>query len=142
MIEQGYYSNRIKELEERKAEVAGLLVTHKLTLKGIVKEITACKEAMNNQTHSINITKHNKDKKILELIKEVEKFKKIKEDYIKKNSELKKENLQLKKALEQSQIAINKLQLRCVPPDDDVILADNFGKENIFEKIIRRDYNE
>ena len=48
MTQQGYYSNRIKELEKRKEEVTAQLVTSKLTLKGINKEIENCFEYMNS----------------------------------------------------------------------------------------------
>ena len=61
MIEEGYYSNRIKELEERKAEVQGKLVTAKLTLEGIDDEIKKCEDAMQNlgSQHSKEIMEKN-----------------------------------------------------------------------------------
>lgn len=48
MIEEGYYSNRIKELEERKSDVQSKFVTAKLTLESIDKEIKKCEDAMQN----------------------------------------------------------------------------------------------
>lgn len=48
MIEEGYYSNRIKELEKRKYEVQSKFVTAKLTLESINNEIIKCEEAMQN----------------------------------------------------------------------------------------------
>lgn len=42
MVEQGYYSNRIKELEERKIKITAEIYANKLTLKSIDEEIEKC----------------------------------------------------------------------------------------------------
>lgn len=42
MVEQGYYSNRIKELEERKTKITAEIYANKLTLKSIDEEIEKC----------------------------------------------------------------------------------------------------
>ena len=81
----GYYSNRLDELKSRKSELTEQLVSVKLSLRGINKEISKCEEAMNNETSSVNIIK-NKDKEISRLTSQ--------------NELLKKENLQLKHELQ------------------------------------------
>lgn len=56
-MQQGYYTNRIKELEKRKEEVTAQMVTSKLTLKGIEKEIENCYEYMNSAHYEANSSK-------------------------------------------------------------------------------------
>ena len=96
MVEQGYYSNRIKELEDRKAELHGRLVTTKLSLDSVNKEIDACQEAMNNQTSAMRTDVDRRDEKILSLNHELAEA----EDLI---SKLKLENTQLKHDLQNSE---------------------------------------
>lgn len=117
MVEQGYYSNRINELEERKAKVQGQLVTAKITLQGIDKEIAKCEDAMQNlgkQNEKEIILKNekikllskeitSKENKIMEL-NEVIKNKNLKIDELNSNlkrlddlvAQVKAENIHLK----------------------------------------------
>lgn len=64
-MQQGYYTNRIKELEKRKEEVTGQLITSKLTLKGINKEIDNCYEYMNSAHYQENSSEI--DSKLVEM---------------------------------------------------------------------------
>jgi len=72
MVELGYYSNRLEQLEKRKEKLQGDLVIAKFGLKGVNKEIEACKEQMNNLTQVINDEADKKDKIILELENKIE----------------------------------------------------------------------
>ena len=77
MVDLGYYSNRLDELEQRKAEVAGKLVSAKLSLKGINNEIEACKEAMNNLTSPVDTEKSIRE---IKFFQQSEKITELKQD--------------------------------------------------------------
>jgi len=181
MVELGYYSNRLEQLEKRKEKLQGDLVIAKFGLKGVNKEIEACKEQMNNLTQVINDEADKKDKIILEKKKKKEEWNKINNGLKKENDQLKhdlngmkldlriekrkneklqfepeselikkidslrderlnlkKENSRLKKELEKLKKEFNEKELdriMSIESGDDIIISDNFGKDNIFDKI-------
>ena len=130
------YSERISHNEQRIAELKGKLVADKLSIQALEKENERCFEAMNNCTSVIDTEKTKKDKQILELTQTIE-------DLKIKNKKLRKEKSQLKTELDYTKQKLEKeirhLQsklLRLNDDRDDVILADNFGKDNVFEQRI------
>ena len=130
------YSERISHNEQRIAELKGKLVADKLSIQALEKENQRCFEAMNDCTSVIDTEKTKKDKQILELTQTIE-------DLKTKNKKLRKEKSQLKTELEYTKQKLEKeirhLQsklLRVNDDRDDVILADNFGQDNVFEQMI------
>lgn len=103
MVEQGYYSKRIDELEMRKAELQGQLVSAKLSLKAINNEIESCREAMNSQTMALRTDIDRKDETIKSLKKKIKEAKDI-------ISNLKLENTQLKHDLQNSKKKVDDLK--------------------------------
>ena len=142
-MKKGYYSDRISELESRKAELQGRLVTTKLSLNSVNKEIEACKEAMNNQTKPMRTDADRKDEKILSLNKEIAEAEVL-------ISNLKLENTQLKHDLQNSNEKINnleqeisnlkrKLSIMKNFDDDDTIYSKKRPVDNIFEQFMDSD---
>lgn len=145
-MEEGYYSKRLDELEKRKEELQGKIVTAKLSLKGVDKEIESCKEAMNNQTSAMRTDADRKDEKIASLTKQVVEA----ENLI---SELKLNNTQLKHDLQNSEQTIKKLKLENVELKDEIrdlkidienlksdghtVFSEKRADENIFDQILR-----
>lgn len=162
MVEAGYYSNRIDELEQRKNEVLGKLTTDKLTLKSIENEITKCSEAMQKLGNPINKELSLKGKEIAKLTdilvekdSEIDSLNdtitKINESNLKltdtveklrnTNKKIQSENKLLKYNLMKAEKRIAFLEERLMSStqiNEDVILADNFGEINIFD-VIRGD---
>ena len=125
----GYYSKRISKNEQRIATLKGELVSRRLTIKALEDENEKLSEAMNNQTHTIDVDKTEQDMKIIQLKKE--------------NNTLRKKNKDLKIELEYVKDKLNreisnlKCELLCTTKsNDDVILSDNFGEHNIFEELL------
>lgn len=82
-MQQGYFTNRIKELEERKEQVTEEYVCAKLSLKGINEEIEKAFEYMNSAHYDGNMDISIFEKEILDLKSEL----KRKDVQIKKQSE-------------------------------------------------------
>ena len=181
MVELGYYSNRLDELEKRKEKLQGTIVTAKLSLNGVEREIEACKEQIDNLTTVMDDKADKKDKIIKTLENEIEELKEVNNSLKKENTQLKhdvqelkldlriekrkvdklesqseselhkkidqlrderldlkKKNAQLKKELEQLKNEFSDRELDKImnmESDDDTILSENFGKDNIFEKL-------
>ena len=159
VVEAGYYSNRIDELEQRKNEVLGKLTTDKLTLKSIEKEMAKCSEAMQklgNPIHKELSLKGKEIAKLTDILVEKDSEIDLLNDTVAKTNELnlklgdrinrlrevnKKiqfENKTLKYTLTKAERRIAFLEERLVSSNqmrDDVILADNFGEVNIFDEI-------
>lgn len=97
-MQQGYYTNRITELEKRKEEVTAQVVTSKLTLKGIEKEIERCYEYMNSAHYNGEKDTSGMEERILYLentikkqktrIKNLNTFNKKKTDEIEKLNQI------------------------------------------------------
>ncbi|WP_406533199.1 hypothetical protein [Methanobrevibacter sp.] len=102
-MDKHYYSKRIDELEKRKAELQGQLVTTKLSLKGVNKEIEACKEAIDNQTQVVRTDADRKDEIIMKLTNQIVEAESL-------IGELKLENTQLKNDLLIVKDEINELK--------------------------------
>ena len=146
LMELGYYSNRIGELEKREAELKGTIVTAKLSLRAVNNEIEACKEAMNNQTWTVRTDADRKDEIIADLKKKVSKD----ENEI---SKLKLENTQLKHDLQNSRQETDalkrknddlKLEMQKLKIDIENLksgtksdFSEDWGDENIFDQITR-----
>ena len=158
-MEMGYYAQRLDDLEKRKIDITSKIYADRLTLKAIDKEIEKCDEAiqklgeptqkefmaLNKQIndlrndliekdYEIKKLKRNLEKKagtILRLSNSIDKVKKRRDNLSEENSKLKYELDYANKTifnLEQKLITFN--------ANDDVILSENFGKDNIFEEMM------
>lgn len=136
MVEIEYYSNRINELEKRKEELLGKLVTTKLSLKGVDKEIECCKEAIENLVpkpidETLKMT--DKDKRIINLSKSNERLSF-------ENKKLNKKLFKLKQELEEVCLKNEELKNNLVSLKSemgfDVIVHKDFGRTNIFNKLV------
>ena len=159
MVEQGYYSNRIKELEERKAEVTGQLVTAKLSLQSIEKEIQQCDDAMqklgtnsegeilrlNTKINSLTDKLAKKDKELKRLVKtsdndkfEIQNLTKQVSKLKTEKAVLKAENKNLKKQLKTMFKKVDNLTAPIPFSDviEDSLQSENPNKVNIFEDIV------
>lgn len=129
------YSERISENEKRIADLKGKLITTKLSIQALENENERCVEAMNNKTSVVNTD--SKDAKIVKLLNTIEKLKEEKfllrcrigqlEDELKSTTE----KFEKEKSLFNQKIFQTN--------DSDVILADNFGVENVFDEFIGDD---
>ncbi len=108
-MQQGYYSNRIKQLEERERDVTAEGVTSQLTLKAIKKEIKNCYEYMNSAHYEADSSKI--DEKLMEYEHKVlsleNTIKKMNNTINKKNGKIK----SLNKVIEDKEHKISKLKL-------------------------------
>ena len=99
MMQQGYYTKRIDELEKRKEEVTAQLVTSKLTLKGINKEIENCYEYMNSANYAPEVDTtpfESKIKRMEQLIdRKNEEIENLKNDIKKLNKTISKKNKEI-----------------------------------------------
>lgn len=148
-LQQGYYSNRIKELEKRKEEVTAQVVTSKLTLKGINKEIQSCYEYMNSAHYEADSSKidsklNEYEHKVLSLENTV---KKMNNTINKKNGMIKSLNaviddkdheiatLKLKHHIEeaklQEKIAELNIQFKKLKPEKTAVENDSLKKQNM-----------
>lgn len=146
-MEEGYYSNRIDDLEKRKIELLAQRKINKMSLDGVNREIEACKEAMNNQTKVVSTRTTSKDTYILKLEEELEEAKEV-------INLLKRDKTQLKHDLQTSEHKISELtdqidDLKQIIRDlkidvsnlksknGGVIFSEDRGDENIFNQIMR-----
>ena len=128
--EKDYFSNRIHRLEQRKIEHQGRITIHENSIKSINKRIEECKNAMESNSYSSEEFQKN------QLISDLNK--KLKKDNSQLKSKINNQNKKISSLKEEinelkSELALKKLDTNS--SRDDVILSDNFGESNIFEKV-------
>lgn len=167
LVDLNYYSRRIDELEERKTEISSKIYMDKLTLKSINEEIKKCDEAIQRlgeptQKEFMVLTKQIKDLKqdLSEKENEIETLentidkKDLKIQQLSntlgrvrtRRKNLSEENSKLKYELEHAKKTIHNLEQKLLfgdsNDDEDIILSENFGKENIFETLRESENNQ
>lgn len=160
-----YYSRRIDELEKRKNKLMSQMVADKLSLKAINDEIKKCDDAIQRlgeptQKEFMVMQKEISDLKS-DILKKDEQIKSLMKDIDKKDlkifqlnntldrvrtrrKNLSEENSKLKQDLMYAKKTISNLEQKLLFNNnhDDVILAENFGSENIFNDIIEKDKHD
>lgn len=138
--EKDYFSNRIHRLEQRKIEHQGRITIHENSIKSINKRIEECKNAMESNSYSSE--EFQKNQLISDLKKKVDSnqniIKKLKKDNSQLKSKINNQNKKISSLKEEinelkSELALKRLDTNS--SRDDVILSDNFGESNIFEKV-------
>ena len=128
----------LEYLEKRKEKLQGTIVTAKLSLKGVNKEIEVCKEAIDNQTQVVRTDADRKDETMLKLTNQIVEAESL-------IGELKLENTQLKHDLSNAKMRVDdleqKLELEKIKNEN---LNENLkyfknssGKDNIFDEFLK-----